>query len=279
MDQSGTITPLSTEYLNVHGLAWNRDEIWYTAADERPLLRALCAVTPGGMRRTITRAPGNATLWDASPDGRLVLAQTDDRAVLVAHRPGDADDRDLSWLDASWAADLSLDGRLLLFTETGQGGGVDSAAYLRGTDGTPAVRLGPGRAIALSPDTRWAICSSLSSPSPHLELLPTGPGEPRRLPSHGLGYNGARWLPDGKRIIVSAIEPGHRARLYLLELGEAPPTPLTPEGVTLQNQQFKIRIAIKILPELAPDPRTPRALRARSATAHRAQSSADLHTS
>jgi hypothetical protein len=44
--------------------------------------------------------PGNATLWDASPDGRLVIAQTDDRAVVIARRPEDVDDRDLSWLDA-----------------------------------------------------------------------------------------------------------------------------------------------------------------------------------
>ena len=194
---------------------------------------ARCArVTPGGTRRTITRTPGNATLWDASPDGRLVIAHTDDRAVVVAHLPGDATDRNLSWLDASWAADLSLDGRLLLFTETGQGGGPESAAYLRGTDGSPAVRLGAGRALALSPDARWAICSSAYLPSPYLELLPTGAGEPRRLPGNGLSYTGARWLPDGKRIIVSAIEPGHRTRLYLLELGQGRPNPLTPEGVT-----------------------------------------------
>ena len=126
VDQTGTVTALSDEYLNVHGLAWNGDEIWYTAADEQPLFRALCAVTPGGTRRTITRMPGNATLWDASPDGRLVIAHTDDRAVVIARRPEDVDDRDLSWLDASWVADLSHDGRLLLFTEAGQGGGPTS---------------------------------------------------------------------------------------------------------------------------------------------------------
>ena len=60
VDQTGAVTALSAEYLNVHGLAWNGDEIWYTAADEQQLFRALCAVTPGGTRRTITRMPGNA---------------------------------------------------------------------------------------------------------------------------------------------------------------------------------------------------------------------------
>jgi hypothetical protein len=164
-----------------------------------------------------------------------VIAQTDDRAVVIARRPQDVDDRDLSWLDASWVADLSDDGRLVLFTEGGQGAGRTTAVYLRGTDGSPAVRLGEGRAIALSPDTRWAICapaSDLYSPSAHLELLPTGAGEARRLSGNGLLYSGAAWLPDGKRMIVSATEPGHRARLYLQNIEQGPPVPLTPEGVT-----------------------------------------------
>ncbi len=235
VDHTGALTALSDEYLNVHGLTWNGDEIWYTAADEQQLFRALCAVTPGGARRTIMRIPGNATLWDAWADGRLVIAQTDDRAVVIARRPQDVDDRDLSWLDASWVADLSDDGRLVLFTEAGQGAGPTTAVYLRGTDGSPAVRLGLGRAIALSPDTRWAICapaSDLYSPSAYLELLPTGAGEPRRLAGNGILYTGAAWLPDGKRIIVSATEPGHRARLYLQDVDQGLRTPLTPEGVT-----------------------------------------------
>jgi eukaryotic-like serine/threonine-protein kinase len=221
VDQSGNVTPLSTEFLNIHGLAWRGDEIVYTAADERPLFRACRAVTPGGASRTITRTPGNITVWDALPDGRFVTAQTDDRAVVLAHLRGEDSDRDLSWLDASWLEDLSLDGRLLLFTEFGQGGGPDSAAYLRGTDGSAAVRLGAGRAVALSPDSRWAICLAANLPSPYLELLPTGAGEPRRLQGNGLTYTGARWLPDGKRVIVSALEPGHRSRLFLHDLGPA----------------------------------------------------------
>ena len=227
MDQTGAVTTLSDEYLNVHGLTWNGDEIWYTAADEQQLFRALCAVTPGGARRTITRMPGNATLWDASPDGRLVIAHTDDRAVVITRRPEDVDDRDLSWLDASWVADLSHDGRLLLFTETGQGGGPTMAVYLRGTDGSPAVRLGAGRAIALSPDARLAVSFSANSPSPYLELLPTGAGEPRRFPGNGILYTGARWLPDGKRIIVLATSLVDGAAMCE-DLEQGRPTPLTP---------------------------------------------------
>jgi serine/threonine protein kinase len=231
VDQARNVTPLSDEYLNIHGLAWRGDEIWYTAADERPLFRALCAVTPDGRaRRTVTRMPGNATLWDTWPDGRLVLAHTDDRAVMVAHADGATSGRDLSWLDASWAADLSDDGRALLFAETGQGGGAESSVYLRGTDGSPAVRLGDGRALALSPDRRWALCAPLAIPAPYLQMLPTGVGEPRRLPDHGLAYFTARWVDDS-RIVTLALEAGRRPRLYVMHVAEGEARAVTPEGI------------------------------------------------
>ncbi|MGE0159950.1 MAG: protein kinase [Gemmatimonadales bacterium] len=236
VDLDGVVTPLTDEYVNIFGLAWNGDEIWYTAADDRPLFRSLCAVTPDGTQRTVARMPGNVTLWDTLPDGRLLIAHTDDRAVIIARLPGDAEDRDLSWLDASWVVDLSRDGQLLLLTENGQGGGPSGAAYLRRTDGSAAVRLADGQAFALSPDTQWVICGSPESPvgssTPYLELVPTGAGDPRRLPDHGLAYTGARWLPEGDRFIALAAAPGQRQRLFLLTLGQDPPTPVTPEGVT-----------------------------------------------
>jgi hypothetical protein len=149
---------------------------------------------------------------------------------MAVHTPGDTTDRDLSWLDASFLADLSIDGKLLLFTEAGQGGGPGAVGYLRGTDGSAAVRLGAGRTLALSPDARRALV--VSGVSSEMELLPTGTGQPRRLDGHGLGYFMARWLPDGQRIIVYAIEPGHQGGLFLHGLGPDRPTPLTPEGIS-----------------------------------------------
>ena len=232
-DRTGRVTPLSDEYVNVHGLAWRGDEVWYTASDEGPLFRTVRAVRPeGGASRTITRIPGNVTLWDVLPDGRLIIAHTDDRTVLIAKRPEDVADRDLSWFDGSYGGSLSHDGRWLLFSEQGQGGGLSGAVHIRGMDGSPAVRLSDGRAGGLSPDGLWAICFSVAFPSPYLEIVPTGAGDRRRLPDNGLGYVTAKWLPDGKRILVSAVERGRRMRLYLLDLDQGRPTPLTPEGIT-----------------------------------------------
>ena len=67
---------------------------------------------------------------------------------------GATKERDLSWLDYSYPADLSADGKTLLFDEEGIGGGVQYgdvqdltyAVYIRNTDGTPAIRLGEGGA-------------------------------------------------------------------------------------------------------------------------------------
>jgi dipeptidyl aminopeptidase/acylaminoacyl peptidase len=231
VDRSGIVTPLSPEYVNIHGLAWKGNEIVYTAAADQPLSRAVYTVAPASAPQTISQMPGNITVWDALPDGRLVVAQTDDRVLMAVRRPGDAIDRDLSWLDASFLGDLSVDGKQVLFTEFGLGGGPQGVAYLRGTEGTDAVRLGAGAGAALSPDGQWAVRLSGNYPSSYLELLPTGAGEPRRLDGHGLSYSSARWLPDGKRIVVMAVEPGHPARLFRHDLGADRPTPLTPEGI------------------------------------------------
>jgi WD40 repeat protein len=231
-DRSGTVTPLTPGYLNIHGVAWTGNEIVYTAADEQPLFRALWTVTPGSAPRLMTRTPGNITVWDALPGGRLVTAQTDDRTFMAVRLEGEENDHDLSWLDASLLGDLSNDGKSILFNEVGQGGGADNVVYLRGTDGSGAVRLGTGRGVALSPDSRWVIALKAVFPSPYLELLPTGAGEPRRFEHQDLGYFSARWLPDGKRAIVTAVKPGGRTAVYLHTLDSAPPRAITPEGIT-----------------------------------------------
>ena len=105
-----------------------------------------------------------------------------DRGGITDRTPGSAAERDLSWLDATNLADLSPDRKRALFYELGVGGGPKGSVYLRGTDGSPAVRLGDGTAQALSPDGRWAIARTTA---PHLDLIPTGAGTSRRLERAG----------------------------------------------------------------------------------------------
>lgn len=235
IDAGGKVVELTGEYVNIHGLVWRGEEILYSASDDRPLFRSVLAVKPGAAPRVVARMPVNLTLWDAAKDGRLLIAQTDDRGAMIARLPGDTHDRDLSWLDASSVADLSRDGRMVLFNETGQGVGSVPVAYARGLDGSPAVRLGNGMALALSPDTRWALIMDvgtiLGGAGSSINVVPTGAGESRRLPDTGMDYHDARWLPDGQRIILHAGEPGNPPRLYRLDSLEARPQSVTPEGI------------------------------------------------
>ncbi len=221
-------------YDNVFGLSWNADEIWFTAASERPLFRnEIHAVRPGGTPRVVARIPGNASLHDIAPDGRVLIARTDDRGGISYRGPGDARERDLSWLDNSNLADISPDGSTILFSETGVGGGPERSVYVRDTSGSPPVRLGDGSALDLSPDGRWAIVNPYTPgvQDTYLDVLPTGPGEARRIEHSGFTYVSALWLPDGERVVVRAREGDGELGLYVQELEGDAIDAITPEGI------------------------------------------------
>jgi dipeptidyl aminopeptidase/acylaminoacyl peptidase len=234
MEVAGAVTVATQEYVNIHGLAWHDEQILFSASDDRPLFRSVLAVRPGGKPRILARVPVNVTLWDVAADGRMLIAQTDDRAVMIGRLAGDAHDRDLSWLDASWVADLSHDGSKVLFGETGQGVSSQAAAYLRGTDGTPAVRLGTGQPLALSPDKLWALVLNSDSTKPQtgssIDMVPTGAGQSRRL-LQGQVYASARWLPDGRGILIKMSVQSGPWLLYRLDLQKGEPRPVTPDPV------------------------------------------------
>jgi len=215
-------------------VAWAPDgkELWFAAS--RPGEESgLYALTRGGKVRPLFRIPGDLALLDVSRDGRVLLTQVIQRTSIMVLAPGESEERNLSWLGTSELVDLSADGRWILFTEYAQGGSDRMSVYLRGTDGSPAVRLGDGSALALSPDGRWALTQSASDSS-RMFLLPTGAGEPQELPPTSMSVYTARWLPGGKQILVTGTEPGQgfRLRLYLMTLGAKEARPFTPPGIT-----------------------------------------------
>ena len=239
VDRSGVKRAVSANYSNVFGLAWNGDDVLFTAADELPLFRnTIYAMSRSGDVRLVARVPGNTTLHDVAPDGRLLIARTDDRSGIAVRAPGDTRERDLSWLDGSNMADISRDGRQVLFSEWGVGGGPRGSAYLRGTDGSPAVRLGEGLALALSPDGRRAIVKT--GGSPHLDVIPTGAGEPRRLARPGLTLGDARWRPDGRSVVVHARTQNRAARLYVLDVEGTTLRQVTPDGVDVGPEGWAV---------------------------------------
>jgi len=234
IDRAGNKRIVSQQYFNCFGLSWKGDEIWFTAAEERPLFRnTIHAITLDGAARVVTRIAGNVSLHDIAPDGRTLIAHTSDRAGISFMARGAAAEQDLSWLDSSTPRSLSRDGRLLLFTESGVGGGPRGSIYIRSTDGAAAVRLGDGFAWTLSPDGKWAIASSTPGPSRALELLPVGPGDVKRIERPGVTFQQARWLPHGFRFVVRASEQDRNPRLYTFDLEAGTFDAITPEGLPI----------------------------------------------
>jgi len=151
------------------------------------------------------------------------------RLGILGRRAGDQKETELSWLDFSLVTDISPDGSAILLTESGEGGGPGYSAYLRKLDGSPAVRLGEGRSDAFSPDGRWALCILHPATDATLVAYPTGVGETRTFKDE-LRVRVVDWFPDGKRILITATEPGHGMRLFVRDFVGGKARPLTPEG-------------------------------------------------
>ncbi len=192
------------------GLAW--------APDGGGLWSGGFAVSLGGQRRRALPLFGGGFLHDVAPGGRALVGRRTFRREIVGRAPGRTAEANLSWLDWSHPEDLSSDGRTLLFDEQNINNAGNYAIYLRGTDASPAVRLGEGQSLALSPDGKWALASSKSGSATDLVLLPVGAGEPRRLPPTGLATDAGSFFADGRRLLLWGHEPGHASRLYVLEL-------------------------------------------------------------
>jgi Tol biopolymer transport system component len=238
VDSGGHVRILSNNWLSLQGMTWSRngEEIWFTAT-RIGIDRALYAVSLSGRERLVARMPGTLTLLDIWRDGRVLLTRASWRRELVGTSSDQTKERDLSWLDYSYPADLSTDGKTLLFDEEGEGavlshgsGGWTYAVYLRGTDGSAGVRLGEGTAVALSPDQKWVIAQPPGSPA-QFSLLPTKAGESKALTNDNINHIWARWLPDSQRIVFSGNEPGKGARLYVQDIRGGAAQAIAPEGM------------------------------------------------
>jgi Tol biopolymer transport system component len=231
VDLSGEKTGLTGEFATEGGLAWSPDgrEVWFTAAQVGGN-RALWAVTPSGSQRLLMRVTGNLTLQDVSPDGKVLIAHDTLRSGILGEAPGADKEKDLSWLDWSNVNALTPDGRRVVFSESGEGGGPGYSTYLRSLDGSPPVRLGDGTGYAISPDGNWVASIVGLTTGGRLVLLPTGAGQPTPLPTEGLHAAGANFLPDGKHLLLTAAEKGHGMRLFLIPVTGGKPRAISPEG-------------------------------------------------
>jgi Tol biopolymer transport system component len=237
VDRSGNKKTLTGPFVSVQGLAWwpARNEIWFTGTTAGSS-RELRAVTLGGKERLVYLGTGTLTLHDISKDGKVLFTRDDLRAGMVGLAPGETKERDLSWHDWTVPRDISDDGKLVSFDETGEAGGETGGLYVRGTDGSPAIRLGDGTAATLSPDGKWVLALVADSTG-HRTLiqLPTGAGESRTITTGSVQVHSAYFFPDGRHILeVGNAAGGHGLRLWVHEPGQGSPRPISPEGINFR---------------------------------------------
>jgi Tol biopolymer transport system component/tRNA A-37 threonylcarbamoyl transferase component Bud32 len=229
-----TLTP---EWSGEEGLAWSAagDEIWFTGGDANDT--RLRGVTRTGRAREIWSVPSELTILDVAPDGRALVTVDTTRTQTYWVGPGDAVERDISWM--SWAEPRSItaDGRGVLFSRYDAGAGRDYEVGLRRIDASSAVRLGSGEALQFSPDGTRALALVYSAPR-QLMVLPTGAGEPRSLTVDGFDYVSAGWHPDGRRVIFVADRQGQPLSAYIQDAAGGAPTRL---GVALGRFDPRIR--------------------------------------
>ncbi len=233
VDRKGMTTVLAQGWASALGLDWSPDgrEVWFSAGDVS-LNCGLWAVDLKGNRRLLARSPGRLALQDVIPTGELLVTEGRVRLGMGFGSHGAPVERDLSWLDATVVSDLSRDGKTILFAEQGAGGGLGTySVYLRGSDGSPSIRLGEGTAGPLSPDGHWAVAIVPSTP-PGLVLLPTGPGRSKTLERGPIvSYQAVAFFPDGERLLIAANEEGKPVRLYVQSLEAGGPRAVSGPGL------------------------------------------------
>jgi Tol biopolymer transport system component len=235
VDRQGRKKTLTQIYKSEEGLTWtpSGDEIWYSAGQGLGGDSVL-AVTPAGKTRVVYRGLGDMAIFDCSRDGKVLLSRSANQREMAFGRAGEARERDLSWFDWSYPVDMRASADTVLFYESGLGTAPAYGVFIRRTDGSPAVRIGDGNPLSLSPDGRFAIAKTLSSPT-QIVLLPTGAGEPKTLLFGTVEGAQASWFPDGRRILLEGHEADHGARLYVAGADGGSIRPISGEGVRING--------------------------------------------
>jgi len=235
VDKSGQKKTLSTlAFVSAQGLAWHpaQNEIWFSATTSGSS-RALYAVAPGKKERLVYLGTGTLTLHDISKSGRVLFSRDDWRSGMIGLGPGTNKERDLSWHDWTIDRDITDDGKMVAFDETGEAGEETGAFYVRGTDGSPAVRLGNGIFPQLSRDGK-KVLALVPGPDGKRKLteLPTGAGEARTIGTGDVQVQMARYFPNGEKILELGNAAGANGqRLWVQDSKGGNLTPISPEGI------------------------------------------------
>lgn len=229
---TGEARELSTGWTSASGVAWHQrtGEVWFTAA-RKGGARSLWAVSREGRLRSIALSLGILTLRDISPEGRILVTR-DERRLEMAGSLRGGPERSLTWLDWSRVQEVSPDGGIVLFDESGEGAGDSAVVYVHHAEGGSTVRLGQGRAMGFTPDASKVLVLPAWDRS-ELRLLPVDGGPAEIMPKTGLEYQWARFLPDGRHLFALAADrtatPPGGLRLWVHPWKGGKPVPISGE--------------------------------------------------
>ena len=230
LDRDGETRRFDTGFRgDLMDLAWSPsgDEVWFgihQGGDPN-----LHAMSRDGRTRLLARTSIQLRMLDVASDGRVLVARLNHRVGARGVPPGETGERDLTWLDSTEVGAISGDGKTLVLTEYGEGGGEAWSIYLRQSDASPAVLLGEGQAYDLSPDGNWVLALRQGDPVT-LELVPTGAGTPVLIETPGIvDVVTASFVVDEKQIVFAGVEKDAAPRWFHQMVGTGTRRPITDE--------------------------------------------------
>ncbi|MEO5742709.1 MAG: winged helix-turn-helix domain-containing protein [Vicinamibacterales bacterium] len=228
--ERGSVRTLSGSWSNAGGVAWHpgSNEVWFTASHDGAQ-KSLWAVNLSGEIRPAAGMAGAISLRDIAPDGQVLASRETRRLEMAVMSSDEREPRDLSLHDWSRVADVSADGTMVLFDESGVAAGSQYQVYVRHLKDDSAMRLGEGRAMAFSPNGRFVLTLGTQERT-RVRVVPLGEGNTQEFPPNGLEYQWVRYFPDGKRLLALANTPGQPLRLFVVPLAGRP-FPVTPPVV------------------------------------------------
>jgi hypothetical protein len=221
LDRTGKARILDSGNEGTH-LAWapSGEEVWFTGRNDAAIWATSVRT---GERRLVYQGISGFQLEDISRDGRVLVNGMERRREVAVALPGNQPEIRLSVYDSSLTA-LSEDGRQVLLTSRQAGMSV------RPTDGSAPLKLGPGFALALSPDAKWVLAEQEGRSE--LVLLPIGPEPARYLAVDGMLVNDGRFFHDGNRIVFDGRHREDKQyRLYTMSLDGGTPVVMSDVGV------------------------------------------------
>ena len=229
VDSAGKVKRLTDDVDSEQGLVWSADgrEIWYGASGPNSPRRSVVAVTPSGARRTITQMPGDATVCDMAGDGRLLFSHEMVSSAQFVATPRMAE-RDVSVLGFGMWGALSDDGQTLAFTEAGSVGARGYLVFVRRLDGSPAIEIGEGATLGITPDGKTVVALMPGQPT-KIRVLPTGAGETRTVDVAPVEVDQyfISWMPGAQEFVFLGHEGDARPRAYRVSLAGGPARPAT----------------------------------------------------